>query len=133
MGTYPYAGDMEATIGPRELDDLAAAEEQHREGHGEKEGHDHPPLHIAGSRSFFGVPWCQDISNLNAQVALMGVPYDYGDHRSRPPHRIGPWPLSLGWFDIEDETESLKGVTMADVGNVSIIPGEIGGNLDRIT
>ena len=113
----------------RDLDDLAAAEEQHREGHGGKDGHDHPPLHIAGSRSFFGVPWCQDISNLNAQVALMGVPYDYGT--IVPGLRTGE--VSLGWFDIEDKTEYLKGVTMADVGNVSTIPGEIGGNLDRIT
>ena len=41
--------------------------------------------------------------------------------------------VSQGWFDIEDEAEYLKGVTMADVGNVSIMPGEIAGNLERIT
>ena len=135
----------------RELDDLAAAEERRQERSGGQHGHDGPPLHIAGPRSYFGVPWCGDISTLDAQVALLGVPYDYGTivPGLRTGSALGPnavrdtrtyqyvdtdtGEVAQGWFDIEDEAEYLKGVTMAEVGNVSIIPGEIAGNLERIT
>ena len=135
----------------READDLTAAKEDHQERPGEHHGHDGPPLHIAGPRSFFGVPWCADISKLDTQVALLGVPYDYGTivPGLRTGSALGPnavrdtrtyqyvspetGEVAQGWFDIEDEAEYLKGVTMADVGNVSIIPGEISGNLERIT
>ena len=135
----------------RELDDLVAAEERLQEASGDLSDDYHPPLHLAGPRSFFGVPWCEDISGLSARVALLGVPYDYGTivPGLRTGSALGPnavrdtrtyqyvshetGEVSQGWFDIEDEAEYLKGVTMADVGNVSIIPGEIGGNLERIT
>ncbi len=146
----------------RETDDLAAAEERHQEtdgGHDHGHGHDEveaeskpePRLHIAGPGSYFGAPWCEDISTLDAQVALVGVPYDYGTivPGLRTGSALGPNAVrnartytyssnetgeaAQGWFDIEDETEYLKGVTIADVGNVSIMPAEIVGNLDRIT
>ena len=88
------------------------------------------------------MPWCGDISKLDTQVALLGVPYDYGTivPGLRTGSALGPnavrdtrtymyvntdtGEVAQGWFDIEDETEYLKGVTMADVGNVSIIPAE---------
>ena len=150
----------------RDLDDLAAAEEQHQEATGGRDHHhgegrsegstngevEHQPrIHIAGPRSFFNAPWCNDISALDTQVALVGVPYDYGTivPGLRTGSALGPNAVrdartytysspetgeeAQGWFDIEDETEYLKGVTIADVGNVSIIPGEIVRNLDRIT
>ena len=68
----------------READELAAAEERHQEANGGDHGHDHgdekkpPRLHVAGPRSFFNAPWCDDISTLDARVAVVGVPYDYG-------------------------------------------------------
>ena len=140
----------------RDADELAAAEDRHQETGGDH-GHDHgdsaasPRIHVAGPRSFFNSPWCSDISTLDSQVALVGVPYDYGviipglrSGTSRGPNAVrdgGAYNYvspetgegAQGWFDIEDETEYLKGVTIADVGNISVIPAEIVGNLDRIT
>ncbi len=140
----------------READELAAAEERHEE-EGGGHGHDHGNgegsrrLHVAGPRSFFNAPWCSDISKLDTQVALVGVPYDYGViiPGLRSGTSLGPNAVrdggaynyvspetgegAQGWFDIEDETEYLKGVTISDVGNISVIPGEIVRNLDRIT
>ena len=140
----------------RDADELAAAEDRHQEAGGDHD-HDHGRgegsrrIHVAGPRSFFNAPWCSDISTLDAQVALVGVPYDYGviipglrsgtsrgpdaarDGRSYSYVSPDTGEGAQGWFDIEDETEYLKGVTIADVGNVSVIPGEIVRNLDRIT
>ena len=140
----------------RDADELAAAEDRHQETGGDR-GHDHGDsaasrrIHVAGPRSFFNSPWCSDISTLDSQVALVGVPYDYGviipglrSGTSRGPNAVrdgGAYNYvspetgegAQGWFDIEDETEYLKGVTIADVGNISVIPAEIVGNLDRIT
>lgn len=105
----------------------------------------------ARSRSFFGAPMCENPDELTARVALLGVPYDFGtivphlrSGSSRGPdatrdglsysyYDLETGEPAAGWFDVEDEEEYLKGVTMADCGNISIMAGEIGGNLDRIT
>ena len=83
----------------------------------------------------------------------MGVPYDFGTiiptlrtGSSRGPDAVRDAPNytftyfdqetgepATGWFDVEDEREYLKGVTMADCGNVSIMGGAVQRNHERIT
>ena len=107
----------------------------------------------AGPRSFFGAPWCENLDELSADVALLGVPYDFGTiiptlrtGSSRGPDAVRDAPNytftyfdqetgepATGWFDVEDEREYLKGVTMADCGNVSIMGGAVQRNHERIT
>ncbi|MFQ5874093.1 MAG: arginase family protein [Dehalococcoidia bacterium] len=105
----------------------------------------------ATPRSFFGAPLCENLDELSARVALLGVPYDFGtiipylrtgssqgpdavrDARTYSYFDLKTGEAGGGWFDVEDEAEYLKGVTMADCGNVSIMAGAVQGNLDRIT
>ncbi len=107
-------------------------------------------------RTFFGAPRCEDLARLDAQVAFVGVPYDAGTLQPwiRTGQSAGPaslrqnswntfdytWPPgappgegAAGWFDIEDEHEYLVGVSMADIGDVTITGGDTQGNLARIS
>jgi agmatinase len=104
----------------------------------------------ARPRSFFNAPLCDDIGSLEADVAFVGIPFDQGT-LGRPGARFGPDALrdaprgysysdpygaqgvADGFFDIDAENELLRGVTMADCGNVPIVPSEVVGNFDRIT
>ena len=104
----------------------------------------------ARPRSFFNAPLCQDIAKLEADVAFIGIPFDQGT-LGRPGARFGPDALrdapraysysdpygvqgeADGFFDIDAGDELLRGVTMADCGNVPIVPSEVVGNFDRIT
>ena len=104
----------------------------------------------ARPRSFFNAPLCDDIDSLEADVAFIGVPFDQGT-LGRPGARFGPDALrdapraysysdpygrqgtAEGFFDIDTEDELLRGVVMADCGNVPIVPSEVVGNFDRIT
>ena len=102
-------------------------------------------------QTFMGAPLQEDPGEIEARVGLLGVPYDYGT--SIPSVRTGssqgPAAVraartysyhdreigepAVGWFDIDDETDYLKGVTMADCGDVEILAGEGSTNRDRIT
>ena len=102
-------------------------------------------------RSFMGAPLCENLEELSARIALLGVPYDFGtiipnlrQGTSRGPDAVRDAhtysyfdrktnEAAAGWFDVEDAKEYLKGVTMADCGNVEIMGAEIERNLDRIT
>lgn len=127
--------------------------ESRKKGHGgERGGAANPePLTHARPRTFFGAPLCENPADLSARVALLGVPYDFGTiipflrtgssqgpdatRDARTYHyfdrRTGE--AAAGWFDVEDEREYLKGVTMADCGNVAVMGGDIERNLARIT
>ena len=101
-------------------------------------------------RSFFNAPLCDNIEELKADVAFIGIPFDQGT-LGRPGARFGPDALrdapraysysdpygaqgaADGFFDIDAEDELLRGVVMADCGNVPIVPSEVVGNFDRIT
>ena len=101
-------------------------------------------------RSFFNAPLCGDVEQLEADVAFIGIPFDQGT-LGRPGARFGPDALrdapraysysdpygtqgkADGFFDIDAVDELLRGVTMADCGNVPIVPSEVVGNFDRIT
>ena len=104
----------------------------------------------AQPRSFFKAPLCTDLNDLDAAVAFIGVPFDQGT-LGRPGARYGPDAIrdaprayayvdpfgrqmeAEGYFDVDAENELLRGVTMADCGNVSILPSEVLGNFDRLT
>ena len=115
-----------------------------------------PGLTWPSPRTFFGAPRCDDLRDLDAEVAFLGVPYDAGTLQPfiRTGQSGGPavarlssfnqldysWPPvakpeggSLGWFDVETKRDHLVGVTMADCGDVGIVGAEIEGNLERIT
>ena len=108
------------------------------------------PALRARPRTFFNAPLCEDVELLEANVAFIGVPFDQGT-LGRPGARFGPDALrdapraysysdpygrqgaADGFFDIDSEDELLRGVVMADCGNVPIVPSEVVGNFDRIT
>ena len=108
------------------------------------------PTLRAQPRTFFNAPLCPDIQQLNADIAFIGVPFDQGT-LGRPGARFGPDALrdapraysysdpygrqsaAEGFFDIDAQQELLRGITMADCGNVPIVPSEITANFDRIT
>jgi arginase family enzyme len=101
--------------------------------------------------AFFRAPFCADLAELDAQIALLGVPT-----MSEPPvpgARLAPTPsagagvysaggvsapgLASGPFpglcDIDAGRQRFTGVTIADCGNVAIETGDVEGNLERMT
>ena len=109
-------------------------------------------------RTLMTAPVQENIDEINAQVALLGVPYDYGTFiplmrqgTSRGPDAVRNSPTywydgmfggeepAAGWYDVEEETDYLQGVTMVDCGDVAFLPGEGGQgadggpNIQRIT
>lgn len=94
-------------------------------------------------RSFFGVPLCEDLDKLDARVAFLGVPYEF--RRGAPGARLAPDAIrdagTLGmanvngarFYDIDTDRFRLEDVTMADCGDVTIIPGDVERNFWRIT
>ena len=123
--------------------------------HLEKAPHTSPqqepwPIIQAQARSFFKAPLCADLNELDADVALIGVPFDQGT-LGRPGARFGPDAIrdapraysysdlygkqtpAEGLFDIDAQDELLRGITMADCGNITIVPSEVVQNFAKIT
>ena len=108
------------------------------------------PIIRAQSRSFFKAPLCTDLEELDADVALIGVPFDQGT-LGRPGARFGPDAIrdapraysysdpygkqtsAEGFFDVDAQDELLRGITMADCGNITIVPSEVVENFAKIT
>ncbi len=108
--------------------------------------------------TFYGVPPRDEARGARADVAFLGVPFDLGT-TLRPGARFGPeavraasawWQYARdeegkaardgigprpaeGWYDLDRGRWILRGVTMADWGDVRITPTDIATNLDRIT
>jgi agmatinase len=101
-------------------------------------------------RTFFGAPACDDIERLDAQVALLGVPFDQGT-TNRPGARFGPNALrdvrvyeyfspfepdpqpAGGLYDVDLDREVLKGVQMADLGDINVAPANVDLAFERLT
>jgi agmatinase len=107
------------------------------------------PLVAVPPHSFFGAPVCGDLAAFDADVALLGVPYDQGSlipycrvGQSQGPNAVrmnptffyggnpfdGPPDPSapcVGFYCIDDDTEYLAGVRMADIGDVVIPVGDL--------
>ena len=108
------------------------------------------PIIRAQPRSFFKAPLCTDLATLEADIALIGVPFDQGTS-GRPGARYGPDAIrdaprtysyadpqgqqnqAEGFFDVDVEDEMLRGVIMADCGNITVVPSEVVRNFDKIT
>ena len=108
------------------------------------------PIIRAQPRSFFKAPLCTDLDLLEAKVAFIGVPFDQGT-LGRPGARYGPDAIrdaprtyaysdpfgeqkeAAGFFDIDSGGELLQGVTMADCGNIAVLPSEVLRNFDMLT
>ena len=108
------------------------------------------PAVRAQARTFFKAPLCTDLDDLDAQVAFMGVPFDQGTF-GRPGARFGPDAIrdaprtysytdphgaqrqAEGYFDIDLGDEQLRGVTMADCGNVTVTPSDVLKNFEKVT
>ena len=96
-----------------------------------------------GWPTFFGVPPADDPAAVRADVAFLGVPFDQGTN-DRPGARFGPLAVREasmrfqqadgdGWLDAERGARLLRGVSMADVGDVDIRTVEFEDNFGRIT
>ena len=108
------------------------------------------PIIRAQPRSFFKAPLCTNLDELDADVAIIGVPFDQGTF-GRPGARFGPDAIrdaprgynysdpygaqtpAEGLYDIDIEDELLRGVTMADCGNITIVPSEVVENFGKLT
>ena len=104
---------------------------------------------VSGVKTLFGMPTCSNLGELSADIALLGLPFDYGSRRwCRGGTRWGPAAIrqaqseysytddgrveaACGWFNVDTGVEELKGVTMADCGDVNILPTENEGNFER--
>lgn len=104
------------------------------------------PMTLVDPNTFFGAPACQDLDELDAQVGIIGIPFDQGVNvpfevpgQSQGPDTIRKCSPTLfydisevGLFDPDDQKEYLKGVKMADCGNAIIVGNDFEGNFARI-
>jgi arginase family enzyme len=108
-------------------------------------------LLTAGTRTFSGVPAVADLAGVTARVAFLGVPFDGGTPQpgNRTGQKLGPaaarqasWEQfaygdspeegSTGWYDIENDRDRIRGVTMIDVDDVVIQGADDHGNFARM-
>lgn len=117
---------------------------------------------LAGFRvrphTFFGAPPRGEAAGTRSRIAFLGAPFDLGT-TLRPGARFGPdavraasgwWQYARddpgasstatngarpaeGWYDLDSGRWILRGVSMADWGDVRITPTDLTANLDRIT
>ena len=97
-----------------------------------------------GWPTFFGARPADDPAAVHADVAFLGVPFDQGTN-DRPGARFGPLTLrdasmrfqtadgDQGWLDAELGERILRGVSMADAGDVDIRTIALEENFRRIT
>ena len=108
------------------------------------------PIARAQPRTFFKAPLCTDLDELQADVALLGVPFDQGTI-GRSGARAGPNAIrdapraysymdpygkqreAEGFFDADAGDELLRGVTMADCGDITVLPSDVSRNFDKLT
>jgi len=87
-------------------------------------------LPFTGITSFCKSPICEDWDRLDADVAILGVPFDMST-QAKPGARYGPRGIrdasalysfhGLGYYDHEFDEYFLDGVRMVDCGDVDII------------
>jgi agmatinase len=103
-------------------------------------GHDQE---FGGIRTFLRAPYIDDLKEVDADVVVVGVPFDEGSS-ARPGARFGPrdireaslmcaWARRRGFFYIDGEQRVLQGTRWADVGDVDIAPMDHRLSFARIT
>lgn len=97
---------------------------------------------ITGIASFAKYPICTDLDNLDADIAVLGIPYDTGVGFLSG-CRLGPRRIreisthyargDAGFYDPErDEVFLGEGTKIVDVGDADVVHGDIEGSFDRI-
>lgn len=103
-------------------------------------GHDQE---FGGIRTFLRAPYINDLKEVDADVVVVGVPFDEGSS-ARPGARFGPrdireaslmcaWARKRGFFYIDGEQRVLQGTRWADVGDVDVSPMDPRLSFSRIT
>lgn len=98
---------------------------------------------FGGIRTFLHAPYINDIEKLDADVVVVGVPFDEGT-TARPGARYGPrdiregsliyaWARGSGFFYIDGEQWVLRGTRWADVGDVDVLPMDPAVTFARVT
>jgi agmatinase len=96
---------------------------------------------FGGIRTFLRAPYIDNIEKVNADIVVMGVPFDEGT-TARPGARYGPrdiregsliYAWTNGFFYIDDEKWVLRGIRWADVGDVDVEPLKPSVTFERIT
>lgn len=93
--------------------------------------------------TMYGTPVASDLSAVKADVVFLGVPYDLG-HSILPGARLGPAairaasaiagpPGADGFYDRETGEAFLKGVRLADAGDVIIPTADVSQSLANVT
>jgi agmatinase len=94
--------------------------------------------HFAGINTFLKAPYVEDVRTCGEyDVAIMGAPFD-GGTTYRPGTRFGPQGIRrisalYGPYSFELGVDLRESVTMADLGDVFTIPGNIEKTFDQIT
>ncbi|CAA0097807.1 Proclavaminate amidinohydrolase [Starkeya nomas] len=100
----------------------------------------------AGIASFLRSPICEDFSKVEADVAVLGIPYDCGVGY-RPGTRFGPREIrnqstryaswgtgnAAGYWDVNQKKRFLRDVSIVDCGDVDITYFDIAANMAKIT
>jgi len=104
-------------------------------------------LPSVGLATFMKSPVCEDLSAIDADVAVLGIPYD-GGTGFRPGSRFGPreirshstrfsawgsWKGGGGYWDINQQRQMLSGVRIVDCGDVDVAYYDIERNMRLIT
>lgn len=98
---------------------------------------------FVGVRTFMGAPYVKDLDHLQADFAVLGVPFDEGTW-GWPGERYGPrgmressqeynHDLSEGFYYIDGDRTVLKGKRWVDVGDVPVMPTVPSQTDDEIT
>lgn len=98
---------------------------------------------FGGIRTFLHAPYIGDIEKTDADIVVMGVPFDEGT-TARPGARFAPrdireasliyaWSRNRGFFYIDSEQWVLRGTRWVDVGDVNVEPMEPGVTFGRVT
>jgi len=94
--------------------------------------------HFAGINTFLKAPYVEDVRTCGAyDVAVLGVPFD-GGTTYRPGTRFGPQGIRrisalYGPYSFELGVDLRESITIADLGDVFTIPGNIEKSFDQIT
>jgi len=98
---------------------------------------------FVGVRTFLGAPYANNLDNLRADFAVLGVPFDEGTW-GWPGERYGPrsmressqeynHDLAEGFYYIDGDRTVLKGKRWVDVGDVPVMPTVPSQTNDKIT
>ncbi|MGE0032194.1 MAG: agmatinase [Steroidobacteraceae bacterium] len=90
---------------------------------------------FGGIRTFLRAPYVKDITTLDADIAVVGMPFDQGTS-NRPGQRYGPrdireasliyaWAPENGFYYIDTGVTVLQGKRWADLGDVDVVPSDI--------